>query len=54
MKKHWYFITYYICTVCGRSDPDRERRYTPRPEDPEDRYGEPVITYCGCMDETFA
>jgi len=35
--KHWYFITVYICPVCGREEEYRERRYTPRPENWEDR-----------------
>lgn len=30
---HWYFITETYCVLCGRSEVERERRYTPRPDD---------------------
>ena len=38
MREYWYFTTYYECPVCGSQHTVRERRYTPRPEDDEDRY----------------
>jgi hypothetical protein len=36
--KYWYFITYYECPVCGRGSEFRERRYTEKPTDINDRY----------------
>jgi hypothetical protein len=38
MKKCWYFITYYVCVVCGRENEHRERRYDERPKDAFDRH----------------
>jgi hypothetical protein len=34
---HWYFIYRWDCVLCSKSEETRERRYTPRPEDPADR-----------------
>ena len=36
--KYWYKITVYWCPVCGREEVNRERQYTPRPENRADRY----------------
>jgi hypothetical protein len=46
MKKYWYFITYYVCVVCGREEEHRERRYGERPENPIDRH-EIIDELCG-------
>lgn len=35
--KYWYFIDEDYCPVCGSTDVYRERVYTPKPEDWEDR-----------------
>jgi len=47
-KPHWYFITYYQCSVCGELDPERERRYTKKPKNPDKRRYFKGF-YCGCM-----
>jgi hypothetical protein len=36
--KYWYFIHEDYCPVCGRSDTARERAYTPKPDNWEDRH----------------
>lgn len=36
--KYWYLIVYAECPVCGRDYSYRERQYTPRPEDPQQRH----------------
>ena len=38
MQKYWYYTTIYECVLCGRQTKYRERRYTPKPENWEDRY----------------
>ena len=38
MKKHWYFITFYECPVCGGGDSIRERRYGRKPMSWQKRY----------------
>jgi hypothetical protein len=45
--KYWYFKSLHECPVCGRSDTYRERRYTPKPENPQDRC-EYVVDYDYC------
>lgn len=37
-KPHWYEVFVHECPVCGRGETFRERRYTPKPSDPKDRY----------------
>ena len=37
-KKYWYKYYYYYCPVCGRENVYKERRYTPKPENYEDRH----------------
>jgi hypothetical protein len=37
VKRHWYFITRYVCVLCWRTDEYRERRYGARPKNPEER-----------------
>ncbi len=32
MKSHWYYVTRYVCVLCGREVVYRERRYTKRPK----------------------
>jgi hypothetical protein len=46
MKKCWYFITYYVCVVCGREHEHRVRRYDERPENPVGRH-EIIDELCG-------
>jgi len=36
-KGYWYFKTVYCCVLCGRETVYRERKYTPKPENPGDR-----------------
>ena len=38
MRRHWYFITIYTCPVCGHEEVVRERQYTKRPKNWEDRH----------------
>jgi len=45
LPPHWYFITITECVLCGHGSEDRERRFTPRPEDGNDRYSH-VQTAC--------
>ena len=35
---YWYFIRIVECPVCGRDEEYRERRYTPRPDDANERH----------------
>ena len=35
---YWYFITTHQCVLCGSSSTYRERRLTPKPENPNDRH----------------
>ena len=37
MAKYWLFITHHYCPVCGGGHTYRERRFTPKPEDPNER-----------------
>ena len=47
-RKHWYFQYTEECPVCGRSSTVRERRYTEKPEDFQQRYHyEQIWDYCG-------
>ena len=32
-KKYWYFVTKYVCVLCGDERVFRERQYTPKPEE---------------------
>lgn len=36
--KYWYEIYIYECALCGHGNTYRERRYTPKPDDPQQRY----------------
>ena len=36
-KKYWYFTTTYSCVLCGTETKYKERKYTPKPENPGDR-----------------
>jgi len=47
-KKYWYYTTRNICPVCGEGDTYRERRYTPRPENKDERT-EWRAVYDGCL-----
>lgn len=46
-RRHWYFITYDECPICGHEIETRERRYTPRPPRFEDRH-EFIVHYDYC------
>ena len=37
-RPYWYFQWIDECPVCGSSDKGRERRYTPKPNDPDQRF----------------
>lgn len=37
-RRHWYFITYFECVICGKTEELRERRYTRRPQDGAKRH----------------
>jgi hypothetical protein len=53
-KRYWYVTCINLCPVCGGKDSDtyKERRYTEKPKEPEDRI-EYSKYYDGCMDEEF-
>jgi hypothetical protein len=38
LPPHWYLIHTEECVLCGRGSTWRERMFTPKPEDPADRY----------------
>ena len=46
--KYWYLIWIGECPLCGRDKGYRERQYTPRPENREDRYK--LIPQSSCYD----
>lgn len=37
-RPHWYFTYQWYCVLCGRSETTRERRFTPKPGDPAERF----------------
>lgn len=36
-RKYWYFTVIYECVLCGRREEYRERRYTEKPKDYNER-----------------
>ncbi|HZL17757.1 MAG TPA: hypothetical protein VFG23_08430 [Polyangia bacterium] len=48
-KGCWYFTTTVACPVCAGGFVERERRYTPKPDDPAERY-EYLEIYDWCME----
>jgi hypothetical protein len=34
----WYEVTAFVCVLCGHTDEYRERRWTPKPENPAERF----------------
>lgn len=38
LPPHWYYHYEWECVLCGRSELTRERRFTPRPDDPRERH----------------
>lgn len=36
-RRHWYFLAWDYCPVCGREDGSRTRVYGPKPKRREDR-----------------
>ena len=46
--KYWMYTTVYECPLCGYEDVNRERRYTPKPEDWQKRIEfHPIAYHCG-------
>jgi hypothetical protein len=37
-RKYWYKFHIEECVLCGSHEETRERQYTPKPENPADRY----------------
>ena len=37
-EKYWYYMTIYECVLCGEEEVYRERRYTSKPENWNDRH----------------
>lgn len=37
-KKYWYCFYYTECPVCGSLDKWKERKYSEKPEDSQERY----------------
>lgn len=48
LPKHWYFISYGECPVCGHDDTYRERRLGEKPVDPKE-WQEWREAYDGCL-----
>ena len=38
MKKYWYLFIITECPLCGNGEKYKERQYTEKPSDIEDRY----------------
>lgn len=38
LPPHWYEVTIHTCPVCGGGETFRERRFTPKPSDPAERF----------------
>ncbi len=36
-RKHWYRLTITECVLCGAQDKEKEKMYTPKPDDPYKR-----------------
>ena len=36
-KKYWYYTEVWSCVLCFRERKYRERKYTPKPENPSER-----------------
>jgi hypothetical protein len=49
LPPHWYYIYTEECAACGYSRETRERRLTPRPENPEGRYDYTQFLCYSCM-----
>lgn len=49
-RGYWYYITYYECPVCGSGGSYRERQYTEKPEDVEQRV-ERQERYDHCLED---
>lgn len=47
MGKYWYKFYTEFCPSCGVEDSWKERRYTPKPEDPAERYSYSEV-WCRC------
>ena len=46
-KKYWYLFHVVECPLCGKMEKYRERKYSKKPENKEDRYFyEQVYDYC--------
>jgi len=46
-KKYWYLTMVFWCPICGNEDRYRERKYSTKPRDPEERY-EWVVSWDYC------
>lgn len=47
-RGYWMYTTVYECPLCGYEDVNRERRYTPKPEDWQKRIEfHPIAYHCG-------
>jgi len=51
-KAHWYLFTVTECPVCGNGEEYKERKYTEKPKDKEDRYIYQQ-QYDNCMESLF-
>ncbi len=45
--EHWYFRYIDACPLCGRESEYRERKFSPKPEDPAERVKFTEV-WCGC------
>jgi hypothetical protein len=50
-KRYWYLWYIGECPVCGKDKSYRERKYTSKPKNREDRIKHMTCeeTYCGCV-----
>jgi hypothetical protein len=46
--RYWYFTTTTACPVCAGGHVIRQRRHTPRPDDPQERF-EYIERYDYCL-----
>jgi hypothetical protein len=49
-KGAWYFTYIRECPVCGAGGAERERRYTPKPDDPNERLEYNGMAYDNCLE----
>lgn len=46
---YWYHYEITVCPPCGRESITKERQYTEKPKNSQERY-ELIEHYCGCLE----